>query len=64
MTVFLMSEKQFIAQDNFLAILAISNTLIQARVGLGWSQDSAVSPRPRDQTTPKSGGNAVWYVFG
>ncbi|KAJ7923418.1 hypothetical protein B0H13DRAFT_2316368 [Mycena leptocephala] len=35
MTVFLMSEMQFIAQDNFPAILAISNTLIHARVGLG-----------------------------
>ncbi|KAJ7187691.1 hypothetical protein GGX14DRAFT_547144 [Mycena pura] len=36
-TGFLGSDMQFIALDNFPVILAISNTLIHARVGLGWS---------------------------
>ncbi|KAJ7929726.1 hypothetical protein B0H13DRAFT_2652272 [Mycena leptocephala] len=53
-TGFLGSDMEFIALDNFPVILAISNTLIQARVGLGWSQDSAVARRPRDQATTKS----------
>jgi len=41
-TGFLGSDMQFIALDNFPVILAISNTLIHARVGLGWSPPSAV----------------------
>jgi hypothetical protein len=63
LTSLLSSNMEGVARDTFPAILAISNTLIHARVGLGWSQDSAVARKPRDQTMPKSGGNAVWYVF-
>lgn len=58
-TGFLGSDMEFIALDNFPVILAISNTLIHARVGLGWSQDSAVARRPRDQATTKSPGTGM-----
>ncbi|KAF7355980.1 Aminotran-5 domain-containing protein [Mycena venus] len=41
------SDAAFIAGDTFPAVLGISNTLIHARVGLGWSQDSAVTCKPK-----------------
>ncbi|KAF7355986.1 hypothetical protein MVEN_00928000 [Mycena venus] len=47
MTLLFRSDAEFIATDTFPAILGISNTLIHARVGLGWSQDSAVTYKPK-----------------
>ncbi|KAJ7814627.1 hypothetical protein B0H14DRAFT_2850019 [Mycena olivaceomarginata] len=44
------------ARDTFPAIVGISNTLIHARVGLGWSPDS---PAAKQQSTQKHGGNIV-----
>ncbi|KAJ7732187.1 hypothetical protein B0H16DRAFT_181785 [Mycena metata] len=35
------SDVAFIGMDTFPAIVGISNTLIHARVGLGWSRESA-----------------------
>ncbi|KAJ7730808.1 hypothetical protein B0H16DRAFT_1584892 [Mycena metata] len=46
MTQFGRSDVEFIATDTFPAIVGISNTLIHARVGLGWSQEPAQSPKP------------------
>ncbi|KAJ7349868.1 hypothetical protein DFH08DRAFT_125811 [Mycena albidolilacea] len=46
MTLFSRSDLDFIATDNFPAILGISNTLIHARVGLGWSQGAGVEHKP------------------
>ncbi|KAF8147062.1 hypothetical protein K438DRAFT_488684 [Mycena galopus ATCC 62051] len=46
MTLFSSSDLDFIATDNFPVILGISNTLIHARVGLGWSQGSGVEHKP------------------
>ncbi|KAF7326465.1 hypothetical protein MSAN_02510800 [Mycena sanguinolenta] len=60
MTTLLRSDALFIADDNFPAIIAISNTLIHARVGLGWSQDSTGAQMQR--SSGKSPVNAVWYV--
>ncbi|KAF7326460.1 hypothetical protein MSAN_02510300 [Mycena sanguinolenta] len=51
------SDALFIALDNFPVIIAISNTLIHARVGLGWSQDSTSAQMPR--SAGKSPMNAV-----
>ncbi|KAF7360971.1 hypothetical protein MSAN_01127300 [Mycena sanguinolenta] len=59
-TALLKSDALFIALDNFPVIIAISNTLIHARVGLGWSQDSTGAQMQR--SSGKSGVNAVWYV--
>ncbi|KAJ7648760.1 hypothetical protein DFH06DRAFT_1476235 [Mycena polygramma] len=50
------SSLAFIGIANFPAIVGISNTLIHARVGLGWSQDRA-APGPR--TTPQNEGNVL-----
>ncbi|KAJ7181222.1 hypothetical protein C8R46DRAFT_599187 [Mycena filopes] len=46
------SDVVFIAIDTFPAIIGISNTLIHARVGLGWSQssDSMGKPPPPAQS--------------
>ncbi|KAJ7686350.1 hypothetical protein B0H17DRAFT_1072055 [Mycena rosella] len=44
-TQFVISDAEFIASETLPAIIGISNLLIHARVGLGWSQDSAVPPR-------------------
>ncbi|KAJ7181230.1 hypothetical protein C8R46DRAFT_599297 [Mycena filopes] len=43
------SDVEFIATDTFPAIVGMSNTLIHARVGLGWSpsSDSLGNPPPR-----------------
>ncbi|KAF8143782.1 hypothetical protein K438DRAFT_1783420 [Mycena galopus ATCC 62051] len=46
MMLFSSSDLDFIATDNFPVILGISNTLIYARVGLGWSQGSGVEHKP------------------
>ncbi|KAJ7686386.1 hypothetical protein B0H17DRAFT_1013604 [Mycena rosella] len=46
-TQFATSDAEFIASDTLPAIIGISNLLIHARVGLGWSQDSAVPPSGR-----------------
>ncbi|KAF7365886.1 hypothetical protein MVEN_00463600 [Mycena venus] len=40
-------DTEIIASSTFPAILGISNTLIHARVGLGWSQDSAPAQKPK-----------------
>ncbi|KAF7350182.1 hypothetical protein MVEN_01321000 [Mycena venus] len=40
-------KASFIATESFPAILGISNTLIHARVDLGWSQDFAVTYKPK-----------------
>ncbi|KAF7360963.1 hypothetical protein MSAN_01126400 [Mycena sanguinolenta] len=50
------SPAVFIAVDNFPAIIAISNTLIHARVGLGWAEDS---PDVQVKQSANSSGNAV-----
>ncbi|KAJ7205523.1 hypothetical protein GGX14DRAFT_644768 [Mycena pura] len=42
------------ARDTFPAVVGISNILIHARVGLGWSPDS---PATKQQSTQKHGGN-------
>ncbi|KAJ7798912.1 hypothetical protein B0H14DRAFT_2530202 [Mycena olivaceomarginata] len=42
-TILFDSDAQFFTMDGFPAIIGISNTLIHARVGLGWSQGSAGS---------------------
>jgi len=44
------------ARDTFPAVVGISNILIHARVGLGWSPDS---PATKQQSTQKHGGNIV-----
>ncbi|KAF8190931.1 hypothetical protein K438DRAFT_1830987 [Mycena galopus ATCC 62051] len=44
------------ARDTFPAVVGISNTLIHARVGLGWSPDLPVA---QQQSTQKHGGNIV-----
>ncbi|KAF7355988.1 hypothetical protein MVEN_00928200 [Mycena venus] len=50
------SNAAFIAGGTFPAILGISNTLIHARVGLGWSQDSAMKNEPEASGKyPKNG---------
>ncbi|KAJ6447825.1 hypothetical protein C8R45DRAFT_1084620, partial [Mycena sanguinolenta] len=51
------SDALFIVDDNFPAIIAISNTLIHARVGLGWSESSSGVQIQKTGTSP---GNAVW----
>ncbi|KAJ7898551.1 hypothetical protein B0H14DRAFT_2674754 [Mycena olivaceomarginata] len=57
MTLLFRSDAQFFTSDSFPAILGISNTMIHARVGLGWSQGSAGS---REKTlTNKSPENGV-----
>ncbi|KAF7360968.1 hypothetical protein MSAN_01127000 [Mycena sanguinolenta] len=60
-TALLESDALFIAVDNFPVVIAISNTLIHARVGLGWSQDSTSAQMSR--SAGKSPMNAVWYVY-
>jgi hypothetical protein len=37
------TDVDFILTDTFPAILGISNTLIHARVGLGWSPNSSIT---------------------
>ncbi|KAJ7833570.1 hypothetical protein B0H13DRAFT_1914507 [Mycena leptocephala] len=44
------------ARDTFPAVVGISNILIHARVGLGWSPDL---PATKQQSTQKHGGNIV-----
>ncbi|KAK7045046.1 hypothetical protein R3P38DRAFT_2508864 [Favolaschia claudopus] len=41
----LKSDLTCVTLDNFPAILAVSNTLIHARIGLGWSKEPAVAER-------------------
>jgi hypothetical protein len=60
-TLFANTDVDFILSDNFPAILGISNTLIHARVGLGWSPNSAVVDH-KPQAPVKYPGDAVWYV--
>lgn len=61
MTLFSSSDLDFIATDNFPVILGISNTLIHARVGLGWSHGSGVEHKPH--LPAKHASDAVWYVY-
>ncbi|KAJ6453950.1 hypothetical protein C8R45DRAFT_944872 [Mycena sanguinolenta] len=56
-TSLLISDALYIAYDKFPVIIAISNTLIHARVGLGWSENSGGL---QTQKTGKSPENAVW----
>ncbi|KAJ7858594.1 hypothetical protein B0H13DRAFT_2356451 [Mycena leptocephala] len=42
-TLLVNTDVDFILADNFPAILGISNTLIHARVGLGWSPNSPIT---------------------
>ncbi|KAF7360962.1 hypothetical protein MSAN_01126300 [Mycena sanguinolenta] len=58
-TALLQSPAVSIAVDNFPAIIAISNTLIHARVGLGWAEGP---PGLQIKNNGNSPGNAVWYV--
>ncbi|KAJ7832904.1 hypothetical protein B0H14DRAFT_2591845 [Mycena olivaceomarginata] len=58
MTLFSSSDLDFIATDNFPAILGISNTLIHARVGLGWSQGAGVEHKPHPPA--KHASDVVW----
>jgi hypothetical protein len=56
MTLLFRSDAQFFTSDSFPAILGISNTMIHARVGLGWSQSSAGSrEKPLTNTSPENG---------
>ncbi|KAJ7509511.1 hypothetical protein B0H11DRAFT_1251332 [Mycena galericulata] len=41
-TLFASSDAEYIASDCFPVIIGIANLLIQARVGLGWSQDTVI----------------------
>ncbi|KAJ7486664.1 hypothetical protein FB451DRAFT_1227742, partial [Mycena latifolia] len=50
-TMFATSDAEFIASDTLPAIIGISNLLIHARVGLGWSPDS--TPQYKVQPTRK-----------
>ncbi|KAJ6514607.1 hypothetical protein DFH09DRAFT_253928 [Mycena vulgaris] len=57
-TQFATSDTQFIASDTFPVIIGISNLLIHARVGLGWSQDSA-APKKVQHTAKHTNEDAV-----
>jgi hypothetical protein len=57
-TLFADSDVEFIGVDCFPAILGISNTLIHARVGLGWSS-SSVAGHYKPQSATKYPGDAV-----
>ncbi|KAJ7912407.1 hypothetical protein B0H13DRAFT_2660129 [Mycena leptocephala] len=57
-TLFTASDVYFIGIDNFPTILGISNTLIHARVGLGWSPSSAAG-HYKPQSATKYPGDAV-----
>ncbi|KAJ7912430.1 hypothetical protein B0H13DRAFT_1874939 [Mycena leptocephala] len=59
-TLFANTDVDFILSDNFPAILGISNTLIHARVGLGWSPNSAVVDH-KPQAPVKYPGDAVCW---
>ncbi|KAJ7629220.1 hypothetical protein DFH06DRAFT_1480531 [Mycena polygramma] len=50
------SHLAFVGADNFPVILGISNSLIHARVGLGWSQDRSGQ---KAQSSPQDGGDVV-----
>ncbi|KAJ6471480.1 hypothetical protein C8R45DRAFT_1014499 [Mycena sanguinolenta] len=50
------SELSFVADENLSFILAISNTLIHVRVGLGWSHDSVLAYK---SNSTKLGENTV-----
>ncbi|KAJ7364712.1 hypothetical protein DFH08DRAFT_839825 [Mycena albidolilacea] len=56
-TILFDSDAQFFTMDGFPAIIGISNTLIHARVGLGWSQGSAGSREKKLGNKPP--GNAA-----
>ncbi|KAJ7648758.1 hypothetical protein DFH06DRAFT_572932 [Mycena polygramma] len=56
MTLFSSSDLDFIGTDSFPVILGIANTLIHARVGLGWSPDCSAQ---KPQTSPQNGGEIV-----
>ncbi|KAJ7912415.1 hypothetical protein B0H13DRAFT_2271621 [Mycena leptocephala] len=58
-TLFADSDVEFIGVDCFPAILGISNTLIHARVGLGWSS-SSVAGHYKPQSATKYPGDAVY----
>ncbi|KAJ7131235.1 hypothetical protein C8R44DRAFT_774536 [Mycena epipterygia] len=50
-TIFAHSDAEFIASDTFPVIIGIVNLLIHARVGLGWSQDSAVHHKSAEKNS-------------
>ncbi|KAJ6540033.1 hypothetical protein DFH09DRAFT_1090038 [Mycena vulgaris] len=56
---FATSDTEFIASDTFPVIIGIANLLIHARVGLGWSQDSA-TPKKVHPTVKHTNEDAVW----
>jgi hypothetical protein len=49
------SHVEFIATAGFPAILSISNLLIHARIGLGWSQESADAQKKKPRYIMQSG---------
>ncbi|KAJ7817163.1 hypothetical protein B0H14DRAFT_2602171 [Mycena olivaceomarginata] len=63
MTLLFKSDLFFIAQENLSVILGISNTLIHARVGLGWSQDSVLAYKsPINKTCTRRDKEGLLYL--